>query len=119
MVSEWSFEMSDRSQWTVNEWLEIGPTPSEESCQQVGTADYNAELALKECKTYKDQLQREYPNARLGIKKFPHDFGSYYEVVVYFDPKNEDETELAFDVENNASPYWDTVSREIIAGELA
>ncbi|AUB37493.1 hypothetical protein COO91_03438 [Nostoc flagelliforme CCNUN1] len=40
--------------------LEIGSTPAEEQCQQVGAENY-AVLAKKECKIYKEMLERLFP----------------------------------------------------------
>jgi len=70
-------------------YLELGPTPIEEESAQIGTKDFEEDNRI-ECLCYKHQLQRLFPNASLGIKRFEHDFGSYKEVVAYY----EDESEL-------------------------
>lgn len=95
----------------MRDYLEVGPVPHEEECVQVGSAGYQKQ-AWRECQAYKNQLERLFPvpNGAPGyfaIKSFPHDFGSYYEVVVVYDEQNETSTEWAFNVENNAPARWD------------
>lgn len=90
------------------DYIELGPTPSEENCAQVGD-DFYEKNAREECHRYLEQLIRQWgeKNAhRFGIKRFPHDFGSYFEVVVYFDSDSEDDLDFAIKVENNLPAVW-------------
>lgn len=82
----------------------LGPVPYDEACAQVGQPDYR-ERALEECRRYKAQLERLFPEARFEIKGFPHDFGTYYEVVVYGDQNAyiEDEAPANWDDEPTAT----------------
>lgn len=91
----------------MKEYIELGPVPSEESCQQVGSVHHDPRLALHETRTYLRMLKRMFPEARLGILRFVHDFGVYRECVVYFDPMNSEEVDLAFRVEANLPEHWD------------
>lgn len=90
-------------------YLELGGTPSDEDCAQVGQDDYR-EKALAECRRYKAQLERQFPNppegCSFGIKSFPHDFGSYHEVVIYFNDGNDEQIDFAYKVENEAPGNW-------------
>ena len=93
------------------EYLELGASPANEDCVQVGSDNYR-ELALEECRRYKRQLikqfQESYDTGLIGfqIKAFPHDFGSYYEVCVLFNEDDEKSCQLAYDVEAQAWPEW-------------
>lgn len=96
----------------MKDYLTLGPTPCEEDCQQVGTDSYDSVKAREELVRYKEMLISRFPNApeysRFGIKSFPHDFGSYSEVVVYFDDSEyaKDSQEYAYFVESNLPSTW-------------
>lgn len=94
----------------MRDFLSIGCSPAYEDCVQVGCEDY-APLAKKECYRFIELIRKhcgEEPfGAYLAVKSFPHDFGSYYEVVCYFDDTDNDAIRYAFDVENNAPCYWE------------
>jgi len=83
------------------DYVSIGSTPHNEACAQVGTPDY-AQRAKAECARFRDQIARHYPepeNGYLAIKGFPHDFGTYYEVIARFDDTDEDAINWAFSIE--------------------
>lgn len=68
--------------------MNIGATPSCESCAQLGSEGYEVR-ALAECRAYKNQLLRviraagcKVPDTFLRISKNEHDFGTYYEVAI-------------------------------------
>jgi hypothetical protein len=94
------------------ETLTIGSTPSNETCAQVGSANY-ATLAKIECARFKAQILRHYPepdNGYLKTKSFAHDFGSYFEVCAVFDPEDETATRWAYSIESdekNVLQAWD------------
>jgi hypothetical protein len=86
------------------DYLNIGSTPNEEDCAQVGSKNYQ-KRALKECQAYMEQIRKHYPepdNGYLKVKGFPHDFGTYYEVVAYYDPEDKASSRWAFDIEGDA-----------------
>jgi len=89
----------------MKEFINIGSSPAEEDCFQTGDA-----RCLRECRIYKRQLEREFPGGDFRVKSFPHDFGSYWEVVAYYNPEDEKETDLAFQAESEASPSWDDLA---------
>jgi len=97
------------------DYLSIGSTPSNETCAQVGTDNY-LERAKKECTAYKNQLERHFQNfpdgCWLSIKGFPHDFGTYYEVVAKYDEDDETATKFAYDIENNSPTNWDNEAKK-------
>jgi len=92
------------------DYLELGPAPSDETPQQVGTPEYSPSIARFECDLYRRVLRKQFGDepreARLGIKSFPHDFGSYYEVVCYFDDQDETSMDYAFKLESEAPEVW-------------
>lgn len=100
----------------MRETIEIGATPHEENCAQVGTDTYE-ERSYVEARAFKAQLTRmvvghlgdaPMPETfRLHIKSNDHDFGTYREVCVSFDDRNESAVDLAYWVEGNAPAHWD------------
>jgi len=106
----------------MRDYLYIGSTPCEESCAQVGSADYMKQ-ATRECKLFAEQIARHYPepeNGYLSIKANHHDFGTYYEVVAVFNTGDEEATNWAFAVENDDKGVlrtWDKESVEAIIFE--
>ena len=94
----------------MRDYLSIGCTPCDEECAQVGSENYR-KRAIIECTRYIQLLRGifgdEPEGARFSIKAFPHDFGSYHEVVIYFDDDNEEAIEYAFNVENNCPSTWE------------
>lgn len=89
----------------------MGPGPVDEDVAQVGQSDYE-ERSYQECKIFLRQLVRQFGDGDLKIKSFPHDFGSYREVVVYYDPSDEESTNFAFRLEKETPLLWDDISRK-------
>jgi len=94
----------------MREYLPIGSSPCEENCAQVGSPNYR-EQAFDECMRFitliREKLGQEPKGAELRIKSFPHDFGSYYEVVCYYDENNEEAINYAYNCEANAPIKWE------------
>jgi hypothetical protein len=103
------------------DYVSIGSSPCNESCAQVGTDGYT-EKAKKECRAFQNQLERHFKNfpdgCFLSIKSFPHDFGSYLEVIVRYDENDEAAANFAYDIENNCPENWDDeAKKELGIGE--
>ena len=96
----------------ARDYMMLGSTPPNETCAQVGTTGYT-ELARAECRRYIELIKKKMGDppggAYLAIRSFPHDFGSYFEVVCYFDSLNESETEYALSCEGKGPLTWDDV----------
>ena len=96
----------------MRDYIEIGATPHDEDCAQVGSEGY-AKRARHECEMFMKQIAKHYPepdNGWLKIKSFGHDFGTYYEVVACFDDEDEESTNWAFDIEGDSKGVlatWD------------
>lgn len=107
-------KINEQSEKILNfkERLEIGSSPSDEKCAQVGSDNYK-ERVIKELTQYKrmclNLINSQFENIQIDLrtKSFPHDFGSYYELCVYFDPNVEESVEQAFWLEENVPQNWD------------
>lgn len=93
----------------MRDYVQIGCTPSEESCLQVGHC--SGVQQRTECSIFKHQLERAFPEVlscegvSLRIKGEPHEFGTYYEVRAEFD--TEEGGEIAFRIESETPTEWD------------
>jgi hypothetical protein len=100
--------MSDAIFW-------LGPAPAEAACVQVGSPDY-ARDARTECRAYIDAIRKvcgpEPDGAHLTVKSQPHEFGSYYEVAVVFDPDDSAAAEYASKVDESAPTRWSDAGME-------
>lgn len=95
----------------MKEYMEIGPCPSNETCAQVGQDNFIVE-AKKEMSAYVDQLYRTFPEVlNMGInfksKWFPHDFGTYGEVCIFWDADNEKADSYVYEIEKQLPEFWD------------
>lgn len=98
------------------DYLNIGPTPAEEECAQVGIDPNYDSASQRECAVYRRMLERLFPIpegccAYFAIQSFPHDFGFYREVCVQYNPENADECEFAYRVEAQSPAQWDAIAR--------
>lgn len=102
------------------EILNIGSTPYDEPCAQVGSINYR-QLARAELVAFIGQCRRAL-NKQFGdtllvdVKgtSFPHDFGTYHEVVVMYDPNNEQQVQQAFWLESADISKWDDEAKEYL-----
>jgi hypothetical protein len=94
----------------MRDYFCIGPTPSNEDCAQVGQPNYRRK-ALAECERYIDLIRAtlgpEPEGAELRIKGFDHDFGTYYEVVIWFEPDDVAAVAYAVRCEDEAPSTWE------------
>jgi hypothetical protein len=95
----------------MKDYIELGPTPVDEDAAQIKVQDDFLIQNLLECKAYKAQLLRTSPGADVRIKSFRHEFGTYHEVCIYFDPADEAECERAFNLEGSTPLEWDDEAR--------
>ena len=94
----------------MKQHLNLGSTPCDEDCAQVGQPDYQARMRVETAR-YIAQLERQFPKrpdgCRFAVKGFVHDFGNYHEVVVLYDDSVEAEVEFAFGVEADLPARWE------------
>ena len=95
----------------MRDYVSIGSSPYEEECVQVSnTGDYIGPMKA-ECQRFMELIRKklglEPEGARLALKGSPHDFGTYYEVVCYYEDTNEEATKYAYRCESEAPAKWD------------
>ena len=95
----------------MRDYMELGPTPCDEPCAQVGAYDFESKVR-KECRAYKHQLERLFPECDFIVKAFSHDFGTYYEVCVVYDTDDRQSAENALKVEINLPEKWDEEAKK-------
>ena len=92
------------------DYISIGSSPTDEDCAQVGSENYLSR-AMEECRRFVELLRKKFGDepeeARLRVKSFPHDFGTYSEVVCYYDDTIKESLEYAFFLEENVPQTWD------------
>lgn len=97
------------------DYVDVGSSPYGEDCAQVGSENY-AEQSRKELKAYARQLIRQFgqppQGASLIIKAFPHDFGTYHELVVKYNEDNEEAAHYAFKLEGDGPEFWDDEAKK-------
>jgi hypothetical protein len=97
----------------------IGSAPYEEDCAQTIDPDF-AHQNLIECRAYLGQIIREYgkppTGSHVALMSQNHDFGVYREVVVNFDPEDEESVKYASLVEGGL-PKWDEAALEQLKSE--
>jgi len=93
----------------MRDYVSLGSAPYGEECAQVGEENY-AQRAIKECKRFIQLIRSvfgpEPDGAKLSVKAFNHDFGTYYEVVCYFDEESPKAIEYAFKCEEHVPERW-------------
>ena len=97
-------------------WIDIGCTPHGEACAQVGDLDYNSK-AQAECAQLVRMMQEINPPIEgtcYGVRRNPHDFGSYMEVVAYYDENVNAQEDWAFAAESGVPEIWDDKAREAL-----
>lgn len=86
----------------MRDYITIGSVPCDEDCAQVGDENYSVK-AKAECRRYIEALIAHYGDGPDGtyltVKGFPHDFGTYYEVVCVYDDDDAESVDYAFKVE--------------------
>lgn len=107
---------------SYTDYITIGCSPCEEDCAQVGEPGYRTR-AMAECNAFLRQIKRILgptpEGARLQIKAFRHDFGSYHEVVCHYTESHPKSVEYAFNAEEKAPEYWDDAAKAELAVSLA
>ena len=97
------------------DYIEIGCTPAEEDCAQVGKEGY-AKQARAECRRFVEGIKKFFGKppalADVRIKSFTHDFGSYFEVVVVFDEDDEKAANYAYLVEEFVPGTWEELEEK-------
>ena len=96
----------------MKDFICIGNCPINEQCVQVDKDIPYLNEMREECQRFRDGLEDYFKDLKdsgiyIGVKQFSHDFGPYFEVVVFFDNENKDQTDAAFEIERNIPETWD------------
>lgn len=95
--------------------VELGPCPYNEEPIQVNDRKNYLPQMVNQSARYARQLHRMFDmpdGMRFQVKAFPHEMGSYTEVVVVYDDENaEHHNELQI-IECNLPAYWDEVAKD-------
>ncbi len=93
----------------MKDYISVGPCPTDEECVQLGDENYYPR-ARKECARFieviRKKLGAEPENCRLATKSFQHDFGSYLEVVCFYDDEDSTSEEYAYKCESETPTTW-------------
>lgn len=91
------------------EFLELGPVPAEEECVGVNpNVDYIRPMR-EECLRFMNMLESRFASfdkIYFSVKGNDHEFGRYYEVIVRYNPDDEESIDQAFTVESNLPHTW-------------
>ena len=101
----------------ARDFINIGPCPPGEDTTQIaaGSSAMKAEC-LRYILLLRDWFGQEPEKAQLAVKGFQHDFGTYYEVVCYYDSEDEASVNYAFNCEGNEGPmHWGRFA--VVAGQ--
>ena len=104
----------------MRDWIELGTTPTNESCVQVQPGVDYLPAMREECKRFIELLKQifgpEPEGAWLRIKQNTHDFGTYLDVVCDFDDTYLESVDYAFLLEANLPETWDVLkSKEVVS----
>jgi len=101
----------------MRDYLTIGPVPCDEPCIQLGRPHYST-ISRLECNAYRKAVIEAYGlppgESTLSIKGFQHDFGTYHELVVNYDPNNEEECAYALKVESGLETWPEDIYRQLV-----
>lgn len=96
------------------DYIEITCSPFGEDCVQIGDNDYRRKATV-ELAAFKAQLERIWPDGDFQIKWFPHDFGSYGEVVAWMHGEDAVQTSIAYEAEANTPEFWDEEAKKYLS----
>lgn len=101
------------------DYIEIGPAPAEEQCEQANVSGTNYERMRAENHAFMQLIRRALGNepegARLACKFSRDGDHGYYEVVCHYDRNNAKAIDYAFNCESNAPVKWDDQARMELA----
>jgi hypothetical protein len=94
----------------AKDFIFIGGTPAEEPCVGINERGDYHEAMKAECRRFiaflRAHFGREPVGAALKVKSQEHDFGTYYEVVCWYDDQIEAAVDYAYQCEGEAPSHW-------------
>jgi len=102
----------------ARDWMEIASAPYDEDCVQVNPQGDYHDAMKAECRRFIELIRKklgpEPPGAYLSVKSCPHDFGTYYTVVCYYDDQNQEAAAYAYLCESDAPRTWSDDQRLVV-----
>lgn len=99
--------------------ISLGLTPHEEDCVQVCSNHDYLPAMRQEARRYLGGLRKHFakalevsPNISFRITSQGHDFGSYLEVEILFDPGDPAQAAVAYHIEENSPGTWEELENE-------
>jgi hypothetical protein len=93
--------------------LSLSTTPLNENCAHVGQDTYYTDCKI-EAKVFIAQLKRVFgdppPSAYFKVVFYPYDFGSYCDVVIRYDTRNQEALDYAYTCEDEIPQNWDAAA---------
>ncbi|MDP2949229.1 MAG: hypothetical protein Q8P22_06800 [Chloroflexota bacterium] len=93
----------------MRDYQSIASAPYDEPCVQVNPQGDYHDAMRAECRRFIELIRKklgpEPPGAHLAIKSCPHAFGTYYEVVCWYDDSQE-AADYALRCESDAPLTW-------------
>ena len=94
----------------MRDYVSIGSAPCDEDCVQVTKEGDYHEAMKTECRRFLELIRKklgpEPPGTRLAVKANPHDFGTYYDVICYFNDNDDEGRHYAFRCEAQSPRTW-------------
>ena len=94
----------------MRDYMDIGSAPCDEECVQVAPEGGYHDNMRAECRRFRDLIRKkmgaEPPGAGLAVKSNSHDFGTYYDVVCWYDEEDEEAYDYALACEAHAPRTW-------------
>ena len=92
------------------EFSYLGPTPGDEECTQIDGSWERKVASRNECQRYVNGIRKYFGNEPKGcqvkVKTEQHDFGTYYEAVIFLDEGNDEARKYAITVDNYVPGTW-------------
>lgn len=98
----------------AREYMDFDLTPCDEECAQVGRDDYRR-VSREEYTAMLAFIERTFGATPVGVsttcKANAHDFGTYYQLRMYYDDEDAICTGYVYKVESELPPMWDAEAR--------
>jgi hypothetical protein len=92
------------------DYMEFDTAPSEEKCASVGEDNYYIKAKM-EYDALVNQIKQIFglvpETVSFRFKGCPHDFGTYYQLMIKYDENNEAAEEYIYKIENEFPKFWD------------
>lgn len=85
----------------------LSTSPPEEECVQVGELDDGREEGKRYVALLRKVLGPEPAGSQFKVRANPHDLGTYYSVVYFFDDEDDEHVKYMHRIDNEGPLSWD------------